>query len=262
MSDRTDTELLRLKAALGDYSPRFDADLLESCPSTNTLLLQRASAGAPSGSVLWALAQTAGRGRRGREWVSTVGDSLTFSLLWRFDASPLAGLSLIAGLAVVDALSSLGVEGLALKWPNDIWLDGRKLGGVLVELQQSGSRVGAVVGIGLNLDLPAGASRLDQPVAALSEALPVRPAATEVLAAVLTRLAIRFERFADEGFLPQRDEWSARNGLAAQPVRLIEEGGETEGLCEGVDHDGALLLRVGSGLRRVLGGDVSLRRAR
>lgn len=262
MSDRTETELLRLKAALGDYSPRFDADLLESCSSTNSLLLDRASRGAPSGSVLWALEQTAGRGRRGREWISTAGNSLTFSLLWRFDSSiPLDGLSLVAGLAVVDALSSLGVAGLALKWPNDVWLDGRKLCGLLVELQQSGSRVGAVVGIGLNLDLPAGASRLDQPVAALSDALSSPVDAAEVLAAVLTRLAIRFERFAREGFAGQREDWQERNGLAGQAVRLIEDDGETLGLCAGVDDDGALLLRVGSRVRRVLGGDVSLRRA-
>ena len=262
MSDRTDTELLRLKAALGEYSTRFDADLLESCSSTNSLLLQRATHGAPSGSVLWTLEQTAGRGRRGREWISTAGDSLTFSLLWRFDSAiSLDGLSLVAGLAVVDALSALGVSGLALKWPNDVWLDGRKLCGLLVELQQSGSRVGAVVGIGINLRLPAEASRLDQPVAALSDALS-RPAdAAEVLAAVLTRLAIRFERFASEGFAGHREDWLARNGLADQAVRLIEDDGETLGVCAGVDQDGALLLRVGSTVRRVLGGDVSLRRA-
>jgi BirA family biotin operon repressor/biotin-[acetyl-CoA-carboxylase] ligase len=262
VSDRTDTELLRLKAALGEYSTRFDADLLESCSSTNSLLLERATRGAPSGSVLWTLEQTAGRGRRGREWISTAGDSLTFSLLWRFDSSiSLDGLSLVAGLAVVDALSSFGVAGLALKWPNDVWLDGRKLCGLLVELQQSGSRVGAVVGIGINLRLPAEALRLDQPVAALGDALSPPADAAEVLAAVLIRLAIRFERFASEGFAGQREDWLVRNGLAGQAVRLIEDDGETQGICAGVDQDGALLLRVGSSVRRVLGGDVSLRRA-
>ena len=262
MSDRTDIELIRLKAALGEYSARFDADLLESCSSTNTLLLVRATDGAPSGSVLWTLDQTAGRGRRGREWISAPGDSLTFSLLWRFDSpTQLAGLSLVAGLAVVDALAAFGVAGLALKWPNDIWLDGRKLGGVLVELQQSGSRVGAVIGIGLNLERPLACAPMDPQVAALAEALPERPDAVEVLASILLRLAIRFDRFAVEGFVGQREDWQLRNGLAGQPVRLLEEAGETVGTCLGVDHDGALLMRVGHTVHRILGGDVSLRKA-
>jgi biotin-[acetyl-CoA-carboxylase] ligase BirA-like protein len=137
---------------------RFDIDVLDSCDSTNAVLLARAEAGAPSGTVVIANEQTAGRGRRGRSWFASPGDSLTFSLLWRFaPGTAPAGLSLAVGLAVAQALTDLcagvGAGDTALKWPNDILKDGRKLGGILVELLP-GAPHAAVIGIGINLHLP------------------------------------------------------------------------------------------------------------
>jgi biotin-[acetyl-CoA-carboxylase] ligase BirA-like protein len=130
---------------------RFDIDVLDSCDSTNAVLLARAEAGAPSGTVVIANEQTAGRGRRGRSWFASRGDSLTFSLLWRFaPGTAPAGLSLAVGLAVAQALEKVGAGGTALKWPNDILKDGRKLGGILVELLP-GAPHAAVIGIGINL---------------------------------------------------------------------------------------------------------------
>ncbi len=258
MSARTDFELGRLKDLLGPWAPRFDADLLETCGSTNTELLSRAAAGAASGSVLWTLNQTAGRGRRGRSWIAAPTDSLTFSLLWRFGSNtPLAGLSLAVGIAVARALESLGVNGVALKWPNDVWFDGRKLCGILVEMNQIGSRISAVIGIGINLVPPAGVN--DQPIAGLSDALGLKPEASPVLAAILQRLGEILDAFTYDGFAPLQTEWNRRNAFGSAPVRIIDDAGETPGICLGVDAEGALLLGTDTGVRRIMGGDVSLR---
>lgn len=258
----TDLELTRVRTLLGARAARFDLAVLPECTSTNTLLGERASGGAPSGSVIWALEQTAGRGRRGRVWRSKAGDSLTFSLLWRFTTSnALAGLSLAVGLAVAQALEGLGARKVQLKWPNDIWLDGRKLGGILVELQQVGTRCAAIIGIGVNL-LPPPAEGIDQEFAGLSQALDRTADGAEVLAAILGTLGPLLDRFSEDGFAPFQADWMARHALQAQAVRLLDDRTSLDAVCLGVDPEGALLLDVGGSVRRILGGDVSLRGAR
>ncbi|MBP8162925.1 MAG: biotin--[acetyl-CoA-carboxylase] ligase, partial [Propionivibrio sp.] len=129
-------EPARLQALLGDASGRFDVDSLAECASTNTELLVHAERGAPSGSVLVADRQTAGRGSRGRSWLASPEASLTFSVLWRFEGGleRMSGLSLAVGVAVVEALEACGAAGVKLKWPNDILHQDAKLGGILVEL--------------------------------------------------------------------------------------------------------------------------------
>ena len=146
----------RLSSLLGAACGRFAVDALAECDSTNSVLLQRAGQGAPSGSVVVADRQTAGRGSRGRRWESSPGASLTFSLLWRFEGGVhrLAGLSLAVGVALVRALAACGAPGITLKWPNDILLDEAKLGGILVELQGAEGCSLAVIGIGINLAPP------------------------------------------------------------------------------------------------------------
>ena len=113
-----------LKTRLGNQAGRFDVDALDECDSTNSELLRRAEGGAPSGSVVVADRQSAGRGRRGRNWLSSPESSLTFSLLWRFsgNASTLSGLSLAVGVALAQAMENLGAQGVCLKWPNDVLL--------------------------------------------------------------------------------------------------------------------------------------------
>lgn len=258
MNAHIEQELARLKTLLGDWAARFDADLLETCPSTNTLLLERATRGAPSGSVLWALDQTAGRGRRGRGWQSAASASLTFSLLWRFAPdTPLAGLSLAAGLGVAQGLERLGVANIGLKWPNDLWVDGCKLGGILVEMADITRRPAAIIGIGLNVH-PLPAERIGHAAAALSDHL-AAPDATAILACLLIKLGETLDRFARDGFAPLRDAWMARHLFTDRRVQLIDEHTLTEGQCLGVDASGALLIEQDGKVLRYLGGDVSLR---
>jgi BirA family biotin operon repressor/biotin-[acetyl-CoA-carboxylase] ligase len=247
---------------LGPAARRFDIDLLASCGSTNAVLLGRAEAGAASGTVIIAEEQTAGRGRRGRQWFASPGDSLTFSLLWRFapGTSP-AGLSLAIGVAVARAIAKAGASGTALKWPNDILLDGRKLGGILVELLP-GAPHAAVIGIGLNLRLPAG---MPADLRAASAALCTGDLAMDpnnICAALLLELLATLESFADGGFAALRGEWMAHHAFQDVPVRLLSDFAEPRtGICRGVDIDGALLLETEGCVERVLSGEISLRPA-
>ncbi|MBW7902154.1 MAG: biotin--[acetyl-CoA-carboxylase] ligase [Rhodocyclaceae bacterium] len=259
----------RLKPLLGALAARFDVDALAEGSSSSDLLLERAAAGAASGSVLVVDRQTAGRGRRGRHWASSPEASLTFSLLWRFDGGVerLAGLSLAVGVAVADALAALGARGVALKWPNDVLLAGGKLAGILVELAGERRGVTAVIGIGLNLLPPPADAALSPalpatPPATLADALPALPERHALLAALLRALAPALDRFAAGGFPALRDEWQALHAWQDAPVRVLRDGRVTlEGACRGADVDGALLVETAAGVERCLSGDLSLRGA-
>jgi BirA family biotin operon repressor/biotin-[acetyl-CoA-carboxylase] ligase len=252
-----------IAAALAGQAGRFRVEVLDTCPSTNSLLLERAQQGAPSGTVAVCERQTAGRGRRGRSWLSAPGDSLTFSLLWRFAAgmpAP-AGLSLAVGVAVARVLEELGAAGVRLKWPNDILAGEAKLGGILVETLTAGGATAAVIGIGLNVRLPREiAAALPTAAAGLDSVMPFPPSRNLLLAELLKALAAMLEEFARAGFSGFIEEWLARHAYTGRLVRLLAEGAApVEGRCAGVDADGALLLETDSGVRRMLSGELSLR---
>lgn len=249
-----------LLALLGPASSRFDLDHLSECDSTNSELLRRASAGAPAGLVLVCDTQSAGRGRRGKRWISSPESSLTFSLLWRLPAqcAP-SGLSLVVGLALAEALDSLAGCRSSLKWPNDIWLEGRKLGGILIEAVPGCDTLSLVIGIGLNLRLdPAWNAGVNQAITAL-DAAGCNASRETVLAAILERLASMLDRFAEEGFSGFRNAWQARNALSGLLVDLISEHEKLSGICAGVSEDGALILEVAGERKLINAGDVSLR---
>lgn len=255
-----------LKSRLGLLAGRFDVDALDECDSTNSELLRRADRGAPAGTVIVADRQTAGRGRRGRSWLSVAESSLTFSLLWRFSGplTRLSGLSLAVGTGLACGLESLGAQGICLKWPNDVLRrDGEgyaKLAGILVELSSDRRGTQAIIGIGLNLAPPGG--ELPQPAAGLNQALSVLPERHAVLAAILVELHRVLETFAVDGFLGLKTEWQQRHAWQGDRVQILgEDSAPLIGRCLGADDDGALLLETTSGIERIFSGDVSLRRA-
>ena len=258
-----------LKTRLGALAGRFDVDALDECDSTNSELMRRAERGAPSGTVIVADRQSAGRGRRGRSWLSSPETSLTFSLFWRFpgNASRLSGLSLAVGVGLARALNGLGGAGIRLKWPNDVLLarpgEFAKLAGILIELSSDRRGTQAIVGIGLNLRLPetiGAPSVAALPAAALEQIVPALPERHVLFAQLLAELAVAFDRFAADGFAALRDDWHARHAWQDRPVRLLRDGRvEKEGICAGADADGALLVRTPDGIERCLSGDVSLR---
>ena len=239
------------------------ADVLDS---TSSELTRRAANGNIHRVLLAAECQTAGRGRRGRGWTSVIGGSLTFSLGWRFEqgAGYLSALPLAVGLALAEALEVEGFAGIELKWPNDLLHDGRKLGGILVEL--SGDALGpsiAVIGIGLNVRLPLLARReIEQAVADLASMTPGRTIdRNALLARIAMGLVAMLEAYTAAGFAPLRAAWQRRHALQKKTVQvMLPDGGRVRGEVHGVDADGALVLDSGGRRLRFVSGEVSLRR--
>lgn len=256
--------LAQTLSRLGPLSSRFAIAWIDSCASTNSVLMEHLPGNDGKIHVLVTDRQTAGRGRRGRRWQSWPGGSLTFSLLWRFACGTPApaGLSLAAGLAVARTLEQAGVPGVQLKWPNDVLVNGEKLVGILVELQPARDRsLAAVIGIGINVSLPSDAriehhAGVTDLARALESAPPSRPA---LLARMLAELEQLLGLYAVAGFAALKTAWEQRNAFADLPVRVSGEQASIEGICRGVDDDGALLLDTANGVQRILAGDVSLR---
>lgn len=251
---------------LGKEAGQFDIEILPQATSSNALLLQRAkpdvaSGGAPGGSVLAVELQTAGRGRRGRAWHSSLGTALTFSLLWRFACglNALSGLSLAVGVALVRAVERLGAQGVLLKWPNDILTAQGKLGGVLIEAQ--GDMLGpcaVVIGIGLNCTLPEELlRRIDQPACALDEVCSVLPSRSQLLAIVLQELADVLRQFEQGGFVPLRKEWERYHIHQNSPIRLrMADGRAVKGIARGVSDNGELRVETTRGVRNLNSGEI------
>jgi BirA family biotin operon repressor/biotin-[acetyl-CoA-carboxylase] ligase len=231
---------------------RIQLRVVDEIDSTSSRLLELAQAGAPLGTCLAAEWQRSGRGRRGRSWVSSLGGSLTFSLLWRFErgAGHLGGLSLAVGEAVARALKDCGVERVQVKWPNDVVADFRKLAGILVETsgEMQGPSV-AVIGVGVNYRLSERTlDRIDQPVADVARCAPVPPSRSELLARLLATLSTSLDEFDRHGFAAARDAWRAMHAYQGRRVRVVP-GREAPFDAEVVDvaPDGALVVATGDG---------------
>ena len=241
--------------------PGFTVEILPAVDSTNTELMRRARAGQLEPILLVAERQTAGRGRLGRDWQSEPNNAplrgqqpsfaaLTFSLGLPLQPADWSGLSLAVGLAVVQSLH----PALQLKWPNDIWLDGRKLAGILIETTSLGDLRYAVIGVGINL-LPRDSSGLRTPAAALQE-LRAEMDAPATLQALALPLVQAVQGFAAQGFAALRQDFHARDLLYGREVRCTDG---SSGTARGVDASGALLVHTASGLKKISSAEVSVR---
>jgi len=231
---------------------------------TNHYLMERAAAGLQGPWLCLAESQSAGQGRRGRRWASPLGRNLYLSLLWRFElgAEALAGLSLVAGVAIAEALEGSGVEGVGLKWPNDLFHDERKLGGLLIELAGEASGPwDAVIGVGLNIDMCAPAAKdVDQPWTDLRTAAGRLPGRNRVAASIIDALMQAMPRFEARGFAPFKDAWERFDIARDRIVDLqVGSGGVERGRARGVGEHGALLLECKGRVRAVSSGEISLR---
>ncbi len=256
----------QIEAHLGDAKNCLHLDILDCATSSNALLMQRASLGAASGSMLAVEWQTAGRGRLGRTWHSGLGDALTFSLLWRFEKglSALSGLSLAVGVATLRALQELGVQTARLKWPNDVLLPEGKLAGILLEAH--GDMLGpsaVVIGIGLNLSLPLAAhAQIDQPASDLAQCGIQVAERNRVLGVLLKHQAYMLQEFAQHGFASLRAEWESHHLLQQRAACLLmPDGASVTGIVRGVTEDGALRLETAQGVQIFNAGEISLRSA-
>ncbi|HYN12719.1 MAG TPA: biotin--[acetyl-CoA-carboxylase] ligase [Burkholderiales bacterium] len=235
----------------------LEVRVVESCTSTNALLLQERIAAQPV--LLAAEEQTAGRGRRGRRWLSARGAGVTFSLACRVSrpARELAALSIVAGVATAGALRTMGVHQAALKWPNDLVAAGAKLGGILVETRSQGSSAQAVIGIGINCRCDPGlALRLRRDVASLDQFIEVG-SRNCIIARVASALLAALAAFDGRGLDAVRGEWEAMDAHAGQKLRVrLADGRVVTGVAGGLAEDGGLRLLTRRGVRAVHSGRV------
>jgi BirA family biotin operon repressor/biotin-[acetyl-CoA-carboxylase] ligase len=241
-------------------------DVAWSVGSTNTVLMERTNPPPGDCEALLAEYQTAGRGRRGRAWLAPPGGSICLSLSWTFPHVPrdLGALGLVIGVCALRGLVALGVENVRLKWPNDLLVADRKLGGVLIELRaESGGPACVVIGIGLNVALGTellariaemGLQPMDLVSAGLSD-----PSRNAVAAGLISSFVQGLEEFGQAGVKPFIEEWSAADALSGRPVTVESGEGAVPGIARGIDINGALMVETPQGVRKFISGDVSVR---
>lgn len=243
-------------------------EVVWSVDSTNTVLLSRPNPPNGCSEVMLAEYQTAGRGRRGKAWLAPPGGAICLSLSWTFRSVPadLGSLGLVIGVCELRALRELGVSEAKLKWPNDVLVEDRKLGGILIELRaESEGPACVVIGIGVNVALGAallariaetGIAATDLVAAGLAQ-----PSRNAVAAAIVEACIRGLLEFETQGLRPFIDDWRNADALRGRMVDVRGAGGEVErGLARGVDLHGALLVETAEeGLKRFVSGDVSVR---
>lgn len=237
-----------------------------SVGSTNTVLLERPDPPEGLCEVLLAEHQSAGRGRRGRTWLAPLGGALCMSFSWTFPEVPrdLGALGLVIGVCVLRALRTFGLSSARLKWPNDVLVEGRKLGGILIELRaEADGPASVIVGVGLNVSLgpevleqiaASGVAATDLVMAGLAQPSRNRLAA-QVIDAALEGL-LQFEVGGLRRFV---EEWRDADALRGRMVDVRAPEGISRGLARGIDVHGALMVETPQGLRRFISGDVTVR---
>lgn len=241
---------LQISTALSPYQVYYQPVM----SSTNEWILQNIP-NLNKGDLCLAEYQTAGRGRRGRQWLSPFAGQMIFSFYWTFNPKKsIEGLSLVIGLAIAEVLNA------QVKWPNDILFDGRKLGGILVEIaNHKNGLLNLVIGVGINVSLPT-QTEISQPYAQLSEMDPDIDRQT-LFPTLIQHLYVRLERFEKEGINAEfQQAWQNHNAFFNSEVNVIAEQRVISGIELGIDERGYLRVQCGAELKMFNGGEVSLRR--
>lgn len=249
-----------LAAQLRQIDPTTNLRLFDVVDSTNTSMARDAQTRSLESPIYLAEFQTAGRGRRGRAWVGDFGRNVAMTIGYspQRQLAELGGLSCVVGLALIQMLEALGVRA-ALKWPNDVWVQDRKLAGILVELVQTSKGAFAVIGIGLNVDLsPEQMEMIDQEVTCL-RSLDVVISREDLVVAIYENVRANVDLFVQEGFDRFIPAFNAVHRLQDSPAVLLAGRLTREGVVRGVDQDGALLFEESGVICRITGGEVSLR---
>ena len=255
-----------IQRELGELNQFVNLELLNVTDSTNKYLNVSANV-KPHASVVIANIQTKGKGRRGRSWQASVGESLSMSILWKFDkgASGLSGLSLVVGVAIQRLMKKIGINNSFLKWPNDLLiLEGDayfKLAGVLIELQGDlESRCSAVIGVGLNYDLSSDILKnIDQPATNIKKYLKSDIDLNQLSAMLIKEIMNALSEFENNGFLSVKEEWLSYNAFKEKTISFIKSGGEIiTGQIVDIENDGALKILQNNGIHETLiSGEVS-----
>ncbi|WP_448622809.1 bifunctional biotin--[acetyl-CoA-carboxylase] ligase/biotin operon repressor BirA [Dickeya fangzhongdai] len=250
-----DAEKIRSQIQSGNIA------VLPVIDSTNQYLLDRLDS-VSSGDACIAEYQQAGRGRRGRKWFSPFGSNLYLSLYWRLEQGPAAavGVSLVIGIIMAEVLHHLGAEGVRVKWPNDLYLNDKKLAGILVELNgRTGDAAHLVIGAGINLRMnSSGSTVIDQGWINLQEAgidIDRNMLAVKLVTELRAALAI----YEQQGLAPFISRWNNLDNFYNRAVKLIVGNREIKGIDKGIDSQGALLLDQDGVIQSYIGGEISLR---
>lgn len=250
--------------SLDSNMPCFEIKVFQSLDSTNKYAREQAEAKTNSGLVVLAEQQTAGRGRRGKRWVSPFASNIYMSIVWDFfrGAKSIQGLSLAVGVGVRRALLQLDIKDVKLKWPNDIFVNNRKLGGILVEIiGDPNNACTVVVGIGLNVTMPESqAVEIDQDWIDLSQISDANISRDQLSAKIIGNIFEVLKDFDEIGFSAYLSEWQSADFLKNKTCMINMSNDSITGTVLGVDNSGALRMRLLSGEeKRFLGGEISVR---
>ncbi|NIG36731.1 MULTISPECIES: bifunctional biotin--[acetyl-CoA-carboxylase] ligase/biotin operon repressor BirA [Pantoea] len=255
-------QLLNEEAILA-HLHQADLAVIPVIDSTNQYLLDRMDQ-LNSGYACIAEYQQAGRGRRGRKWFSPFGANLYMSMYWRLEQGPAAamGLSLVIGIVMAEVIQSLGAADVRVKWPNDLYLQDRKLAGILVELTgKTGDAAQIVMGAGINLVMRGeGTAEINQGWINLQEA-GIEINRNELAARLINRLREALPLFERDGLAPFVGRWEALDNFIHRPVKLLIGDREVHGIARGIDKQGGLLLEQDGEIKSWVGGEISLRPA-
>jgi BirA family biotin operon repressor/biotin-[acetyl-CoA-carboxylase] ligase len=252
----------RIVALLGQQSTNV-VEVVSIIDSTNTYVKEHLHQ-LPQGFVCLAEAQTHGRGRRGKTWVSPFGSSIYMSMAWTFKGGyqSMAGLSLLVGIAINRSLKTMGIKDCKLKWPNDVFHNCRKLAGILVEVEgQVGSDASAVIGIGINVDLPNAVSEIDQPFVDLVSITQKPVDRNDLVALIILTLTKMLKEFELKGLAPFLSEWREADLFYNEYVYLESGSNRIHGLSKGINEGGALLLENAGKVTPHHGGEISVRKS-
>lgn len=238
-------------------------EIFEDIDSTNQYLMENMERPDKHASVVLAEYQSRGRGRQGSPWISPIGSGISLSIGWHFEqpVDSLTCLSLAVGCAVIRILTKMGFESIGLKWPNDIYFQDKKLGGLLSEIKgETAGPCDVVIGLGLNYAFPAGFDgNINQPwtdLASIKESIPSRNVIT---AELISELILLLDGYADIKIEDTINEWREYDCMRGKIARLILQGKYINGLVVGVDNDGALLMSVNERIQKYTAGEISLR---
>ena len=245
-------------------------EVFQNIDSTNKYARELTENGSASGAVVLAEQQSAGRGRRGKNWVSPFAANIYLSMVWDFEqgAQALEGLSLAIGVAVKRVLTAQGIDAVKLKWPNDIYVEQRKLGGILLEMVgDPAGQCTVIVGIGLNVSMPAkSGDEIEQDWTDVATELKrqnsaaASPSRSALAAALISEILPLLSTFQSQGFAAYRDEWQAADAFYGLNAVISTPKQSIEGIVKGVDTNGALRLELESGkIESFIGGELSLR---
>ena len=271
--DLLDMEAIKGRLTVAARPHLSNINIFQTINSTNTYARELAEKSSASGSVILAEQQTAGRGRRGKNWVSPFAANIYLSIVWDFEqgAQALEGLSLAIGVAVKRALTTHGVQGVKLKWPNDIYVEQKKLGGILLEMiGDPAGHCSVIVGVGLNVTMPASqANAIDQDWTDVTTELQDQqspgagatvPARNNLAAALISEILPLLSTFQAQGFAAYRDEWQAADAFYGQAAVISTPKKSIAGIVKGVETNGALRLELEGGkIESFIGGELSLR---